>query len=102
MGDVLHGGAIIVALDEAMGLAALTVNDWEDQVTVVLKVGFLEPGSKPPFRVCGWVVRRGKRLAVLEGEVRDCDGRLIAKALGTWYYLKRRLEKAGEFLLVNV
>ncbi|ABP50068.1 PaaI family thioesterase [Pyrobaculum arsenaticum] len=89
VGGVLHGGAIMVALDETMGLAALTVNDWEDQVTVELKVSFLEPGVKPPFRACGWVVRRGNRLAFVEGEVRDGDGRLIAKAFGTWYFLKR-------------
>ena len=90
-GGVLHGGAIMAALDETMGFAALTVNDGEDQVTVELKVSFLEPGVKPPFRVCGWVVRRGNRLAFVEGEVRDGDGRLVAKAFGTWYFLKRRV-----------
>jgi len=36
------------------------------------------------------VVKRGGRVAVVEGEVRDARGRIIAKALGTWYYLSRR------------
>ncbi len=56
-----------------------------------LKVNFLEPGVEGPFKVCGWVVKSGGRVAVVEGEVRDAKGRLIAKALGTWYYLSRRV-----------
>jgi acyl-CoA thioesterase len=89
VGGMLHGGVIMTALDETMGFAALTLNDGDDQVTVELKVNFLEPGVKKPFKICGQVVRRGNRIAVVEGEVRDADGRLIAKALGTWYYLKK-------------
>ncbi|WP_333639337.1 PaaI family thioesterase [Pyrobaculum aerophilum] len=92
VGGILHGGAIMTALDETMGFAALTLNDGDDQVTLELKVNFLEPGVKPPFKVCGQVVRRGGRVVVVEGEVRDADGRVIAKALGTWYYLRRRVE----------
>lgn len=88
-GGVLHGGVIAAVLDETMGMAVLTVNEEADQVTVELKVNFLEPGREGPYRVCGQVVRRGGRLVVAEGEVRDASGRLVAKALGTWYLLKR-------------
>lgn len=38
-----------------------------------------------PFRVCGRVLRRGKTLVVAEGEVKDAEGRVVAKAIGTWY-----------------
>lgn len=92
IGGVLHGGVIMAALDETMGLAALTLNDGVDQVTVELKVNFLSPGVKGPFRVCGWVVRRGRRVVAVQGEVRDADGGLVAIALGTWYYLDKRVE----------
>lgn len=88
VGGILHGGVIMAILDETMGFAALTTNDGVDQVTIELKVNFLEPGVKGPFRICAQVVRRGSRLAVVEGEVRDGDGKLVAKALGTWYYIK--------------
>jgi len=91
VGGVLHGGVIMAVLDETMGFAALTLNDGVDQVTVELKVNFLEPGVEGPFKVCGRVVKRGGRVAVVEGEIRDAKGRLIAKALGTWYYLSRRV-----------
>jgi uncharacterized protein (TIGR00369 family) len=81
----------MAVLDETMGFAALTLNDGVDQVTVELKVNFLEPGVEGPFEVCGWVVKRNSRVAVVEGEVRDAKGRIIAKALVTWYYLSRRV-----------
>ncbi|ABL88516.1 uncharacterized domain 1 [Pyrobaculum islandicum DSM 4184] len=91
VGGVLHGGVIMAVLDETMGFAALTLNEGVDQVTVELKVNFLEPGVEGPFRVCGTVVRRGSRIVVVEGEVVDSRGRLIAKALGTWYYMSKRV-----------
>lgn len=89
LGGVLHGGVIAAVLDETLGMAVLTVNDGADQVTVELKVNFLEVGREGPYRVCGQVIRRGRRLVAAEGEVRDASGRLIAKALGTWYILRR-------------
>ena len=98
VGGVLHGGVIMAVLDETMGFAALTVNDGVDQVTVELKVNFLEPGVEGPFKVCGQVVRKGRRVAAVEGEVRDGGGRLVAKALGTWYYLSRQ---AGENVYIS-
>ncbi|MEM0479569.1 MAG: PaaI family thioesterase [Pyrobaculum sp.] len=85
VGGILHGGVISLVLDETMGAAVLTVNDGVDQVTVELKINFLEPGVAGPFRVCGRVLRRGKTLVVAEGEVKDAEGRIVAKAIGTWY-----------------
>jgi len=91
VGGVLHGGVIMAVLDETMGFAALTLNEGVDQVTVELKVNFLEPGVEGPFKVCGQVVKRGRRIVVVEGELRDGKGRLVAKALGTWYNLSRQV-----------
>ncbi|MEZ0247664.1 MAG: PaaI family thioesterase [Thermoproteus sp.] len=95
IGGVLHGGILASVLDETLGMAVLTVNDGADQVTVELKINFLEAGREGPYRVCGQVVRRGGRLVVAEGEVRDRAGRLIAKALGTWYILRREVGRMG-------
>lgn len=86
-GGILHGGVVMLALDETMGMAVLTTNDGRDQVTVELKVNFLEPGRAGPYAVVGRVVRRGRTLAVAEGEVREGD-RLLARALGTWYIMR--------------
>jgi hypothetical protein len=37
----------------------------------------------------------GGRLAVAEGEVADADGRVCAKALGTWYIVKENTKEHG-------
>src|SRR5579875_22466 len=87
-GGMVHGGIIMYVLDSVCGLAVISRNQGVDQFTVELKVNFLEQLNKPPFKAVGRIVRMGGRLAVAEGEVADADGRVCAKALGTWYIVK--------------
>ena len=89
-GDIVHGGIIMYTLDNVCGIAVMTVNPGVDQVTMELKINFLEPLRKGPFRATGKVVRAGSTVAVAEGEVRDADGMLCAKGMGTWYMTKKR------------
>jgi acyl-CoA thioesterase len=88
-GGMVHGGIVMYSLDNACGIAVMTVNPGTDQLTMELKVNFLEPLSKGPFVVLGRVVRAGGRVATAEGEVRDAEGKLCAKSLGTWYMVKK-------------
>lgn len=85
-GGTLHGGIIVMALDTTMSMAVVAAKGGGDQVTVELKVNFLEPGRSGPYTVTGHVLRCGKTLAVAEGEVREGD-RIIAVGLGTHYLL---------------
>lgn len=87
-GGVIHGGVVMTVIDNAAGLAVMTVNDKNNQVTVELKVNFLEPLVHGPFTCIGRVVRAGKRIAVAEGEVYDSKGKLCAKGVGTWYLIE--------------
>ncbi|ACP37208.1 thioesterase superfamily protein [Sulfolobus islandicus M.14.25] len=93
-GNVLHGGIIMTAIDFTGGLAAFTVNDGVDQVTQELKVNFLQPMYKGPFRVEGKVLRKGSTVIVVEIEFRDAEGNLGAKALGSWYILRKKVQGA--------
>ena len=88
-GSMVHGGMVAFALDNACGLATMAVNSGVDQVTLEFKVNFLEPLRKGPFTAVGRIVRAGGSTAVAEGEVRDADGRMCAKSLGTWYMIKK-------------
>ncbi len=88
-GGIVHGGIVMTALDNACGLAAMTVNPGKNQVTIEFKVNFLEPLTDGPFRVLGKVVRTGKTAIVAEGEVRDSKDVLCAKGIGTWLVLSR-------------
>ncbi len=84
-GGMVHGGIVMYTLDNICGIAVMTVNPGMDQVTMELKVNFLEPLRKGPFRATGKVIRAGRSVAVAEGEILDRGGLLCAKALGTWY-----------------
>ena len=90
-GAMVHGGIIMYTLDSVCGIAVMTVNPGVDQLTMELKVNFLEPLKNGPFTASGEVVRAGKTVAVAEGEIRDADERLCAKGLGTWYMIKKRV-----------
>ncbi|MDG6995056.1 MAG: PaaI family thioesterase [Nitrososphaerota archaeon] len=81
----VHGGIIMLALDTAMGLAAMTLNTGTDQSTLELKTNFLSPLFKEPFTVQGRVLRNGRSTVVVEGEAIDSEGTICAKALGTWF-----------------
>jgi uncharacterized protein (TIGR00369 family) len=89
-GGKVHGGIIMYSLDTASGIAVMTVNPGVDQLTIELKVNFLRPLEKGPFRVIGKVVRAGNSFVVAEGEVRDARRTLCAKSLGSWYIIRRK------------
>lgn len=89
-GGIVHGGMVSFALDNAGGLAVMTKNTGIEQVTLELKINFLEPLKKQPFTARGEVLRHGKITSVAESELRDGDGKLCAKALGTWYMIHDR------------
>ena len=77
-------------LDNVCGIAVMTVNRGVDQLPTELKINFLEPLRKGPFRATGKVVRAGGTVAVAEGEVRDAEGTICAKGMGSWYMIKKK------------
>jgi acyl-coenzyme A thioesterase PaaI-like protein len=55
-----------------------------------MKTSFLQPANAGTrLIVSGHVHHRSSSLAFCDGEVRDTEQRLIAKAMGTFKYLKR-------------
>jgi len=86
-GGMVHGGITSFALDNVGGIAVMTNNTGIDQVTLELKINFLEPLRKDPFTAKGTVIRHGRTTSVAEAELKDASGMLCAKALGTWYMI---------------
>jgi uncharacterized protein (TIGR00369 family) len=89
---VAHGGVTMTLLDVVMAHAARAPGDdgvaeESGVVTVEMKTTFIRPGL-------GRLVGSGKRLhrtaslAFCEGSLADADGQLIARATGTFKYLK--------------
>jgi uncharacterized protein (TIGR00369 family) len=86
-GGIVNGGAISSLIDAAGGTAAATVNRGKNQVTIELKVNFLEPVRMGDMTCTGRVIRSGRNIVVCEMELFDCNGKLCAKGMGTWMIL---------------
>jgi uncharacterized protein (TIGR00369 family) len=80
VGDV-QGGILAAMLDDTLGpalVATLEATEWAP--TIDLQVQFLRPAKPGELRGHGRVVRRGKGIAFLAGELRNADGDLVATA----------------------
>ena len=83
---IVHGGVILTMLDVAMGSAARLAYG-SSVITVDMQSAFLAPG-RGDLSAEGRVVRPGRSLIFCEGEVRDAEGALIAKASGLFKIAK--------------
>jgi acyl-CoA thioesterase len=89
-----HGGLSFVLADTAMGLAHLgLLADGEAGATVEVKINFLRPTWHTRLRAEARTVQHGDTLSLLECNVCDADGRLVARAMAT---MMRLAKGAGE------
>jgi acyl-CoA thioesterase len=95
--EVAHGGVIMSLLDVAMAVAGRTLDaDAEGGVTVEMKTSFLQPAKAGTrLLVSAHAFHRSSTMAFCEGEVRDTDDRLIAKAMGTFKYRRKSEPNTG-------
>ncbi|HEX8180837.1 MAG TPA: PaaI family thioesterase [Pyrinomonadaceae bacterium] len=85
----LHGGVLCDIADAAMGLAyAATLNEDESFTTLELKINFLRPVWQAQLRAAARVVQRGRTVGLVECDVTDEQGRLIARATSTCLTLR--------------
>lgn len=85
----LHGGILCDIADAAMGLAyASTLEEGESFTTLELKINFLKPVWNGLLRADGRVVRRGKTIGLVECDVTDEAGRLVARSSSTCMTLR--------------
>jgi uncharacterized protein (TIGR00369 family) len=88
MGTV-HGGILCDIADAAMGVAyASTLGDGESFTTIELKINFLRPVFAGRLTATGQVVRGGRTIGLVECDVADADGRLVARASSTCMTLR--------------
>jgi uncharacterized protein (TIGR00369 family) len=79
----LHAGVSASVVDSACGYAALTVMEpGRDVLSVEFKVNMLAPAKGAAFTATGRVVRSGRNLVVVSGELR-ADGTLVMLMQGT-------------------
>ena len=82
---VLHGGVLMALLDTAMGHAvgAMVVPEGRFNAAAQMNVHFLLPIREGVVRASAKVRKLGKRLAVVDAEATDSEGRLVGLATAT-------------------
>ena len=80
----IQGGFLAAMLDDTLGpVLVATLSDGEWAPTTDLHVQFLKPAKPGKLRGTAQIVRRGRDMAFLAGELRDAKGDLVATATAT-------------------
>jgi uncharacterized protein (TIGR00369 family) len=100
--QVGHGGVTMTLLDVAMAMAGRSLEPTaRGGVTIEMTTSFLQPAGQPGGRLIGTgrAYHRSATLVFCEAEVRNGE-RLVAKAMGTFKFIKR-LDVAQKFGSLN-
>ena len=85
----LHGGILCDVADAAMGIAYnSTLEDDESFTTLELKINFLRPVRTEKLRAEGKIVKRGKTIGLVECDVTNAEGALVARCSSTCMTLR--------------
>ena len=80
----VHGGVIMSLLDVALCTAARTLHPQSvGVITIDMSTSFIGGGQGARLFAESRVLRDGKSLIFVEGEAKNDDGSLVAKAIGT-------------------
>jgi len=85
----LHGGVLCDIADAAMGISfASTLDDGESFTTLELKINFLRPIWKDKLRAVAKVVKRGRTVGMVECDITNSEGALVARSSSTCMALR--------------
>lgn len=88
---VAHGGVIMTLLDVVMSMAGRSLDpDARGGVTVEMKTSFMQPAGNAGARIVarGRAFHRSTTMVFCEADLWN-EERLVAKAMGTFKYIKR-------------
>lgn len=85
---VLHGGVIYSMADTGMGAALYSLLEKDEScATIELKINYFKPVKSGTLICTTEVVHKGKKIAVLESEVKNGKD-IVAIAIGTYSIFK--------------
>jgi uncharacterized protein (TIGR00369 family) len=86
----IQGGFLAAMLDDTLGPAVVqTLGPDQFAPTLELKVSFLKPAKPGVLIGEGRVLKKGRSIAFLSGELRDADGDIVASATATAMIVSR-------------
>ena len=87
----LQGGLFTALCDEAMALALFTVLEEEAGIaTISENTTFLQGVRSGKITARGRVIKKGRSVAFLEGEVKSEDGSLLSRTLASFAVMAKR------------
>jgi uncharacterized protein (TIGR00369 family) len=90
----LHGGVLCDISDAAMGMAyASELERGETFTTLELKINFMKPVWRTHLRAVAKIVKRGRTVGLVECDVLDEKGSLVARASSTCLTLRGEMAK---------
>jgi uncharacterized protein (TIGR00369 family) len=85
----VHGGILCDLADLSMGMAFMTtLNPGESLATIELKINYVRPAREGKLTATSRVVHRGRSTGLIECDITDVSGRLIARASSTCMVVK--------------
>ena len=85
----IHGGAVASLADSAVGAALISVlAEDEKAITIDLKLNFVSAVAEGTLIAEARLFHRGRRTAAGDVEIRNGEGRLVAKGISTLVPLK--------------
>jgi len=89
----VHGGVILSLLDVALCTAARTLHpESVGVITINMTTSFIQAGNSAKLYADARVLKDGRSMSFVEGEAKNEDGSLVAKAVAT----VRVLHKEGK------
>lgn len=92
--QMAHGGVVMTMMDICMLMAGRAMPRDDDDlmkslITIELKTSFMQP-AVGDLRAAGVCVHRTASMAFCEGELSNESGAVLARATGTFKYMKQR------------
>jgi acyl-CoA thioesterase len=88
---IVHGGAIASLADSSIAMALISLVEPKDRIaTIEFKINFFAPVSKGNLEAHAKIIHKGSKTAVGEVEVKNEEGKLVAKVIAT--YSVRRVD----------
>jgi len=82
---IVHGGAIASLADSSVAMALISLVDLRDRITTIeFKINFFTPISKGNLEAHAKIIHKGSKTAVGDVEVKNEEGKLVAKVIATY------------------
>lgn len=82
-GGTLHGGIIMMALDNVMGMATMSLG-FNNVLTIQMETRFVRQGKDGSLVATAQVIEQTRSTMIVEGKLHNPDGELIAMCTATF------------------